>query len=182
MHLAAEAGDDERVGRLLAEGAEVDPLDYRHNTPLHRAAGVGAAKVVALLLMAGADPTARNTFEGTPLHEVAGGGGKKPAADRIGIIDRLLDDGCPVNAVDSTGRTALWYAAATGTVEPSPQEQTIRYLVLRHLLNRGADPTVAARGNNGRPVDAAAGRHQAARYRRVWAQAVELLTSTDNPR
>ena len=162
---------------MASAGTVVDARDYRDNTPLHDAAAMGAVEVVGLLLAAGADPAARNAFDDTPLHRIAAGGGLAPAQARLAIVDQLLDAGCPIDAVDSTGRTALWYAAATGTGEPAAQELATRLLVIERLLVRGGDPTIAARGTQGRPVDAANGLHQSRKYRRVWPEAVALLSS-----
>jgi hypothetical protein len=178
LHFAAEARNDEQVANLLIGGAEVNATDYRGNTPLHLAAGVGAAEVVALLLEAGARPSALNIFEQTPLHTLAAGGGLAAPAARVAIVDQLLAAGCPIDAVDSVNRTALWYAAATGTTERDVEEQPTRYLVLERLIERGADPTIAASGRQGRPIDAARGLHQSRKYRQVWPEAVALLEIT----
>jgi ankyrin repeat protein len=182
LHFAAEARNHAEVANLLVAGADVNATDYRASTPLHVAASVGAADVVALLLGAGADPQARTAFEETPLHRLAAGGGLAPAAARLAIVDRLLTAGCPIDAVDSVNRTALWYAAATGTAEPAVEELTARYLVLERLLERGADPTIAAAGTQGRPSDAAKGLHQSRKYRRIWPEAVALLDGAGPPR
>ena len=172
LHVAARAGDGHEVARLLTAGAVVDAGNYRMYTPLHIAAGVAASEVVALLLAAGADPAALSTFKTTPLHEAAHGGA---GAAQLEIIDRLLAAGCPINAVDNAGRTALWYAAATGTAPWPADRQAARYRVLRHLLDRGADPDIAAHGTQGRPIDAARGLHQAKKYRIEWAEGAALL-------
>jgi cytohesin len=174
LHIAAEAGDRREVARLIAAGAAVDAGNYRRYTPLHVAAGMAASEVVAVLLTAGANAGARTVFGDTPLHRVAHG--LVGAADaRVEIIDRLLDAGCPINAVDTAGRTALWYAAGTGVTPWTPEQQTARFRVLQHLLDRGADPSIAARGTQGRPIDAARGLHQAKKYRHEWAQGAALL-------
>ncbi|MGI5175906.1 ankyrin repeat domain-containing protein [Dactylosporangium sp. CA-152071] len=174
LHIAAQAGDAQEVGRLIAEDAAVDAGDSRSFTPLHVAAGVGAAEVVAMLLDAGADARALTAFQDTPLHRVAHG--LVGAADaRVEIIDRLLDAGCPLDAVDTAGRTALWFAAATGTTPWTPEQQTTRFRVLQHLLERGADPSIAAGGKQGRPIDAARGLHQMKKYRIEWAEGAALL-------
>ncbi|GAA1536127.1 hypothetical protein GCM10009827_063190 [Dactylosporangium maewongense] len=174
LHIAARAGDAQKVGRLIAEGAAVDPGDSRSYTPLHVAAGVGASEVVAMLLDAGADAGALTVFQDTPLHRVAHG--LVGAADaRVEIIDRLLDGGCPLDAIDTAGRTALWFAAATGTTPWTPEQQSMRFRVLQHLLERGADPSIAAAGKQGRPIDAARGQHQMKKYRIEWAEGAALL-------
>ncbi|WP_186316188.1 ankyrin repeat domain-containing protein [Catellatospora sichuanensis] len=181
LHVAAQARDHNEVVRQVAAGAAIDACNYRKYTPLHVAAGIGAADMVAYLLSAGANPSARTTFETTALHEAASGGGRAPARARLDIIDDLLAGGCPIDAVDSTGRTALWYAAASGTTQFPADERATRYLVLEHLLARGADPTIAASSTQGRPVDAAQGLHQPRRYRFVWIDAVDLLQGARPP-
>jgi hypothetical protein len=128
-----------------------------------------------LLLAAGADPAATTVFRTTPLHQVAAGGGGAPGAQRLVIIERPLAAGSPIDAVDSTGRTALWYAAATGSTERAAEEQATRLLVLQHLLDHGADSTIAAKGTQGRPADAAQGLHQAKKHRHPWPDAAALL-------
>ena len=174
LHVAAQAGDAREVARLIAQGAAVDAGNFRLYTPLHLAAGLGAAEVVAMLLGAGADAGALTVFRDTPLHRVAHGA--VGAADaRVEIIDRLLDAGCPLNAVDTAGRTALWYAAGTGTTPWTPEQRATRFRVLQYLLERGADPSIAARGKQGRPIDAARGLHQMKKYRIEWAEGAALL-------
>jgi ankyrin repeat protein len=175
LHVAARAGDGHEVARLLAAGAAVDAENYRMYTPLHIAAHVATSEVVALLLAAGANPAALSTFKTTPLHELARGGAGAGADAQLEIIDRLVAAGCPIDAVDSTGRTALWYAAATGPAPWPAERQAARYRVLRYLLDRGADPGIIAHGTQGRPVDAARGLHQARKYRIEWAEGAALL-------
>jgi hypothetical protein len=175
LHIAAGTADRDEVARLVAAGAVVDAGNYRRFTPLHVASGLGLVDIVADLLSAGANPSARTTFETTPLHQAASGGALADAEARLGIVDRLLAAGCPIDAVDSAGRTALWFAAATGTAERPAEEHATRYLVLERLLARGADPAIAASGALGRPVDAAQGLHQPRKYRLEWTDAVELL-------
>ncbi|WP_426513357.1 ankyrin repeat domain-containing protein [Dactylosporangium sp. McL0621] len=149
LHLAAQAGDAQRVAQLIAEGTVVDARDSRMYTPLHIAAGMGHAEVVAALVAGDADAGALTTFRSTPLHAVAHG--RVGSGDaRVEVVDSLLTAGCPLNAVDSSGRTALWYAASTGTTPWTPEQHATCFRVLQHLLERGADPNIAARGKQGR--------------------------------
>jgi len=175
LHIAAKAADGRGAARLVAAGAALDTGDYRGYTPLHIAARMRAFEVVAVLLAAGANAEALSKLKTTPLHEVGRGGAGADADARLEIIDSLLAAGCPINAVDSTERTALWYAAATGTTPWPAEQQAARLRVLQHLLDRGADPSIAARGMQARPIDAARGMHQAKKYRIEWAEGAALL-------
>jgi hypothetical protein len=185
LHFTAEAGRADLCDVLIAAGAEVNALDYKGFTPLHKAAGFGAASAVRSLLAAGADPEVTSTYLTTPLHEIASGGGMASGDARVWIVAMLLDAGCQLDARDSSGRTPLWYAAATGTTTRPPGIDAARLAVVDELLRRGADPRVAAAGKQGTPVDAAHGRHQSRAYARVWPEAVALLQSaldrTRNP-
>jgi ankyrin repeat protein len=176
IHDDVAAGNLAALRAYLSADGPVDACDFRNYTLLHRAAGVGALELVALLLDDGADARALNCFAATPLHEVAHGGGLRQASARIAIIERLLAAGCPRDAQDSTGRTALWYAAATSTSEWPREEARARLAVLTYLLERGADRTIAARGSQGTPLDAARGRHQPKKYSREWPAAIALLS------
>jgi len=119
-------------------------------------------EAIELLLGRGAEVDLRNVFQITPLMAAAGmsgtvragggrlgGPGQDPQATVIRTIDLLLDAGANVNAqvvdshtntamqdsyipgADNEGKTALHAAAENGWP-----------LVVRHLLERGADPTI----------------------------------------
>jgi ankyrin repeat protein len=130
LFVATLSHDHEAMSLLLKHGAEVDLENVLQMTPLMIAAG-----------MRGTGPTG------------GGGGGGVPAGDpqlrAIRSIDLLLDAGANVNARvtnsrthtakimayvqgrDQEGRTALFAAAESGSDK-----------VVKHLLDRGADPTV----------------------------------------
>jgi ankyrin repeat protein len=181
LHIAAERGQTAIVRLLIDNEADVSASDYRKFTPLHNAAGVGASEIVEALLQAGADPKAKNAFKSTPLHELADGGGVAPAKKRLSIVEQLLDAGGPIDPLDSSGRTPLWFAASTGTSALPRAVMKARLSVLELLLERGADPTRKASGELGTPLDAAHGRHQPKKYRIVWPDAVALLEANERP-
>jgi ankyrin repeat protein len=74
LHLAAEAGDVERVRELIAQGHDVNAFDEIGHTPLHYAASGEYLGVAALLLQSGADVNAHDEslIGNTPLGEIAG--------------------------------------------------------------------------------------------------------------
>jgi hypothetical protein len=73
---AAKVGDEEEVGRLLAENGGL--LTWRGpgigHTALHWAAAKGHTALVELLLAAGAGPDVTNAEASTPLHSAAANG------------------------------------------------------------------------------------------------------------
>jgi ankyrin repeat protein len=131
LMIATMRHDHESMQALLAHGAEVDLTNVFQMTPLMMAAGMSS--------------TARNAG--------GGGGGAPPVADpqarAIKTIDILLDAGANINARiigsrthtgvimayvagrDQEGRSTLFAAAEGG------QDR-----VVKHLLERGADPAI----------------------------------------
>lgn len=73
IHSAAQAGDSDRLYRLLSQGYPVDDFDDLGRTPLHYAARHGHTDAAAVLLAAGADVNAHDerTAGDTPLGEAA---------------------------------------------------------------------------------------------------------------
>jgi ankyrin repeat protein len=131
---AALSHDTEAIKLLIAHGAEVDVPNVFQITPLMAAAGMsGSAR-------------------GGVGSAIAGGGSRKPVdiqARAIETLDLLLDAGANVNAHvtdshthtaklvayvqgrDHEGQTALFAAAEAGWDR-----------VVKHLLERGAEPNV----------------------------------------
>ena len=112
LHFAAEGGHVELLGWLLECGLDVNREDADGNTPLHSAAGEGKLEVVHELLRLGgkASMTKVAGTYGTPLHQATFGGHKK-------VMSVLLDEGCPIDVVDSSGQSVLHSAAQGGHVE-----------------------------------------------------------------
>jgi ankyrin repeat protein len=134
LMVAALTHDDEAIKVLLAHGAEVDVPNVFQIRPLMAAAGMSGSS------------------RGGVGSAIGGTGRGKPAdvqASVISTIDLLLDAGANINARvtdshtrtaklvayvqgrDHEGKTALFAAAEAGWDR-----------VVRHLLDRGADPTV----------------------------------------
>jgi ankyrin repeat protein len=143
LFVAAMRHDHEAMQALLAHGAELDLPNVFQMTPLMMAAGMSG------------------TGRGVGGGGAPGGAQGDPQARAIRTIDLLLDAGADINARitdsrthtaklmayiagrDQEGRTALFGAAEAG------QDR-----VVRHLLDRGADPAI--RDANGKsPLDAA---------------------------
>ena len=131
LFVAALSNDYEAMQLLLAHGAEVDLENVLQMTPL--------------MIVAGMRGTGRAGGGGGP----PGPGGGDPQARIIKSIDLLLDAGANINARvtdsrthtakimayvqgrDQEGRTALFAAAEAGSDK-----------VVKHLLDRGADPAI----------------------------------------
>jgi ankyrin repeat protein len=147
LHVAAALGHERIAALLIEHGAKIDARNTRKETPLHLAAATASRKVVRLLLEAGARAAAASGARDTPLHECAGRADAQHA--RIAIATALLDAGCPIDAANRSGQTALWRAAANGDLG-----------VVRKLLARGANPSRRAKGQQGTALDAAQMFHQ----------------------
>ena len=112
LHFAAQGGHVELIGWLVECGLDVNGEDADGYTPLHSAAGEGKLEAVHELLGLGgkASMTKVAGTYGTPLHRAALGGHKK-------VMSVLLDEGCPIDVVSSSGGSVLLVAAHGGHVE-----------------------------------------------------------------
>ena len=108
---AARIGSLDKVGKLLAEGADIEEKGGEFEcTALHAAIVSpcpvfgGNPLVVRRLLISGADVNARDKNAWTPLHHAA-------LADSEAEAGLLLDYNADVSARDRSGNTPLHYAA-----------------------------------------------------------------------
>ncbi len=133
LMIATLSYDDEAIKALLAHGAEVDAPNVFQITPLMAAAGMSGSSRGGV---------------GSAL--AAGGARRGDIQDRvIQTLDILLDAGANINArvTDSHTRTAKLVAYVQGR---DHEGQTALFAaaeagwdkVVKHLLDRGADPTV----------------------------------------
>eukprot|EP00803_Ostreobium_quekettii_P010979 evm.model.scf_1222.2 EVM.evm.TU.scf_1222.2 scf_1222:10854-22054(-) len=124
LHDAVTAGNLEVVEAKIADGADVNELDFDGDTPLHLAAtrGGGHLEVVQVLLDNTADVTVVDDFRQTALHFAAETSGTEE------IMQLLLDAGTDVNAL-AQGSPPVEYASWSGNADG-----------VRFLLSKGADP------------------------------------------
>lgn len=122
---AAEAGDVERIRRLVTDGANVNNTDGKNGwTPLHHAASAGHLSVVQCLMEEGVDPNIEDVSHNTPLILAI-------TYDHLNIVKYLIDE----KEVDpkihhNHAITYLEAAALSGRLN------IIKYLV----EEKGADP------------------------------------------
>jgi ankyrin repeat protein len=157
--LAIRLGWHRLVDALLAQGVDPNQRDARGHSAIHVAAGLGREPTLRALIRAGALPQARSPDGQTALGSVLAAGrhdlshwlewrtwplpGRPlqpmdlPAAAIAGDLDavqRLLQLGLPVDALDAQGCTALLRASGGGHAE-----------IVRKLLETGADRALSAR-------------------------------------
>jgi len=134
---AAEKGDDADVGRLLAEGADLNAQRTYSGGAVDSALSAALAgshdSTARVLLAAGADPNLGGTVR-TPLAAAAGTG-------RPELVRLLLEKGVDARSKNLVGRTALMYAAAQGENDAGRAE------IVQMLIAAGSD--VNARDNQG---------------------------------
>jgi ankyrin repeat protein len=145
---AARTGKVDALKLLIASGGRIDTRDSKGQTPLMWAAARNNADAVHLLVEAGADITVRtnNKPQGRAA-QMSVFGSPAPSgftallfAVRAGSLDStraLLDAGANVNDTLSDGQSALVVATANAHWELADL-----------LLERGADPNLAAAGWN----------------------------------
>ncbi len=127
LHEAAEAGQEARVRRLIALGAEVDARCEFDVTPLMEAVYSASMGCARLLLAAGADPNAQDSCSDTALHHACGEDMQHAyGADALAFVRLLLAHGADPNLAGMQGQTPLHHAVSAAEAEC--------------LLAAGADP------------------------------------------
>jgi hypothetical protein len=121
---AAVRGSDDKVQRLLDNGADVNARDANGTTPLMLSSFRGHFTVLKVLLSAGADVNLEDKQGTTALMLASAGGDMR-------IVQALIDAGAKVNAKNYIGWTPLMMAAKGGHVH-----------TVQALLTAGADPDV----------------------------------------
>ena len=101
IFMAIKAGDLALVQQLIAAGANVDALDGKGSTPLHRAALARPAEytvsLVTTLLRAGANANAMRPNGGAPLHNLIFGAGNLAPEALAQLATLLAQHGADVN-------------------------------------------------------------------------------------
>jgi uncharacterized protein len=163
---AAALGDVEAIGRLLAEGADIDARDADGRTPVMAATAATQTAAVRLLVDAGADVDIRDDRLDNPflyagaeglldilrivneagadpaLTNRYGGIALIPACERghVEVVRYLLEESdVDVDHVNNLGWTGLLEAIILADGDATHQE------IVRLLLEHGADPDLADR-------------------------------------
>ena len=122
LHWACQEGHLAVVKKLIKLGAHLNSVDNQHCSPLRQAVGEGNLKIVNHLLRAGANVNQKCKADdnGSILQTAS-------AWNRLEIAKRLVSFGAKINAKDSSGRTALYFAVMYGHLA-----------VARFLIKQGA--------------------------------------------
>lgn len=115
LHDAVKAGDLVSARTLIAEGADIDAVDFSSGSPLHIASVKGEIDIVELLLGSGADVNSQEFSKSdTPLHWAALGGSAR-------IIKRLVLAGADIDARNEIQNTPLHIAVDSSHAEAAQQ-------------------------------------------------------------
>ncbi len=142
LYIAAQNGHLRIVEQLIAAGADVNKARTDNGiTPLYITSIKGHSVITQLLIDANADVNKARTDTGeTTLYSVCERGWPEV------VVETLIEAGVDVNKASTTsGETPLFIAAKNGHV-----------IILKYLLNAGADASIA-NNENQLPIDVANG-------------------------
>jgi uncharacterized protein len=175
LHAAAAKGDAAAIAKLKAEGTDLEARDAMGRTAFHVAAFAGKPEVLKALAAAGADMNALEgqAYDAVTIASVANdlvtlkaaleAGNKATnitspydgtaliAAAHLGhheVVNMLIEAGAPLDHINNLGWTAAIEAVVLGDGGADHQK------TLRHLIDAGADLTIADRGGR-TPLDLA---------------------------
>ena len=133
LHFAAQYGELHIMEMLVEQGLDVNDGDDEGWTPFHDAANCGQLESVCTLLRLGGRESMTKVAgtRGTPLHQAVGKGHKD-------IVSLLLNEGCPINVVNSRGRSVLHFAAQYG-----------KFHMMEMLVEQGLDVNIAIGDDEG---------------------------------
>lgn len=144
---AAETGQDEMLGFLLAQGVSIDSIDAAGLTILSAAVMARHAGTAAFLLKHGAAVDQRLQNDSTVLHVAT-------ALGALPEVDVLLQAGASVNSADHRGKTPLHDCPSASVAET--------------LLRYGAQPISSGLGLQPLHTAALAGRVEVMRTLLLW--------------
>lgn len=109
---AAKADDLQTIGRLAADGADVNQVDHRGYSPLMLAVYSGQVRACRLLLAMGADPNSSDFAGNTILMGACFKGNRE-------LVELLLERGADPYARNASGLSAFDFATTFGRGEVS---------------------------------------------------------------
>ena len=142
---------------LIKSGADIHATDFSGREPIHWAAQFARPDVIALLLDHGCDVNVTDDNRHTPLHWATGACGFIHICDMtdpksVDCVQLLIERGADVNARGTGGNVPLHGVSVMpdmdqrlidGTLKFSPEIPDALISIVRLLLQRGADPSIA---------------------------------------
>ena len=115
---AAKNGELEQVNALILQGADVNAVDEKNDTPLNHAIRIGNFEIVEALLSANANVNSPNLGGNTPLCIASSFGIIDGQTARLEIIQALINKGAKVDlANQNDGMNPLHIATQNGEVK-----------------------------------------------------------------
>lgn len=107
LHYVCVKGYEDMLDQFISNGADVNIINERGNSPLHLASHNGFPRIVCKLLAAGAKINFQNPYQMTALHVSCN---KKHES----VLHILIENEADVNACDKTQKTPLFFSCYHG--------------------------------------------------------------------
>jgi hypothetical protein len=144
LTIAAQNGNKELVQSLLEHKADINKSGLNSWAPLQAAAASGQSEIFLMLARAGADLEEQG-LQGETLLMLAS------KAQCLPIVKYLIENKAAIDALSSSGQTALLFAIEYAAKEevPDPNHKNYKmermapnsYDLVKYLLEKGADPS-----------------------------------------
>lgn len=138
LHLSVKPPHLDVLNGLIELGANVNAVNKKGATVLHRACQYGGDEAVLMLIKVGANVHARDNAGYTPMHYACYSG-----APSVPVMEVLLRNGAKINCIDNSGNTPL-HIACMNSAEAAPITWLLEHDAAVNVVNHSFETPLCA--------------------------------------